>query len=99
MVVGVHIACSRGIAKDSQFPIIDKELPETAKYASLWATKDATRIRDSKIFWVLMEMNIRMWINHKSQLSATIYNSLQSFAEFKADMHNIYIRACKDSTK
>lgn len=46
-----------------------------------------------------MEMNLRMVINHKSQLSPTIYNNLQSFAKFKADMHNIYIMVHKDSIK
>lgn len=40
-----------------------------------------------------------MGINHKLQLSPTIYNSLQSFAEFKVDIHNIYIKASKDLTK
>ena len=38
------------LSKDSTFPIIDRDLPEAAKYALLWATKDAKRIRDSKIF-------------------------------------------------
>jgi len=61
--------------------------------------KDAKRIHDSKIFWVFMEMNLRMWINRKSRLSPMVYNSLQSFAKFKAGMHNIYIRACKDLNK
>lgn len=84
---------------DSQFPIIDKDLLEATKYASLCAMKDAKRIRDNKIFWVFMEMNLRMWINHKLQLSPTVYNSLQSFSEFKADMHNIYIRVRKDPTR
>jgi len=28
-----------------------------------------------------------------------VYNSLKSFAEFKADMHNVYIRARKDTMK
>lgn len=37
-----------------------------------------------------------MWINRKPRLSPTVYNSLQSFVEFKVDMHNIYIRARKD---
>ena len=46
------------LLEGSQFPSIDRELPEAMKYASLWATKDATRIRDTKIFWVLMEMTI-----------------------------------------
>jgi len=46
-----------------------------------------------------MEMNIRMWINQTPRLSPTVYNSLQSFAESKANMHNIYIKAQKDPTK
>ena len=46
------------LPEDSQFPRIDRDLLEAAKYASLWATKFATRIHDNKIFWVLMEMNI-----------------------------------------
>lgn len=46
-----------------------------------------------------MEMNLRMGINRKSWLLPTIYNNLQSFAEFKANLHNIYIRACKDLAK
>lgn len=46
-----------------------------------------------------MEMNLRMGINCKPRLSLTTYNSLQSFSEFKADLHSIYIRARKDSTK
>ena len=62
--------------EDSQFPIIDRDLLEAVKYSSLWATKDVTRIRDIKIFWVFMEMNLRMGINRKSWLSPTIYNSL-----------------------
>ena len=44
-------------------------------------------------------MNIRMGINHKLQLSPTFYNSLQIFAEFKADIHHVFIRAWKDPMK
>ena len=46
--------------------MITQDLPEAMKYASLWATLDAQRIRDNKIFWVFMEMNIRMGINLKT---------------------------------
>ena len=46
-----------------------------------------------------MEMNIRMGINRKLWLSPTIYNSLQSFVEFKANFHHVYMRACKDPVK
>lgn len=40
--------------EDSQFPIIVRDLPEAAKYTSPWATKDAHKIRDNKIFWVFV---------------------------------------------
>lgn len=46
-----------------------------------------------KIFWVLTEASIQMSINRRLFLSPTVHNSLQSFADFKVDMHNIYIRA------
>ena len=64
------------LQEDSQFPIIDRDLPEAAKYASLWATKGASWIRDSKIFCVFMDMNLRMGINRKPWLSPTVYNIL-----------------------
>jgi len=87
------------LPEDGQFPTIDRDLLEVAKYTSLWATKDANRIHNSKIFWVFMEMNLRMGINHKPWLSPTIYNSLQCFVDFKADLHSLYIRAHKDPAK
>jgi len=46
-----------------------------------------------------MEMNIRMGINRKPRLSPTIYNSLQSFIEFKVDFHHVYIKVHKDPVK
>lgn len=61
--------------------------------------KDAKRIRDTKIFRVLMEISIRMWINWRLHMSPMVYNSLQSFIDFKADMHNIFIKARKDPAK
>jgi len=85
--------------EDSQFSMITQDLPEAAKYASLWATRDAQRIRESKIFLVLMEMNIKMGINCKPRLSLTVYNSLQIFTEFKADFHHVFIKVQKDPTQ
>ena len=40
-----------------------------------------------------------MGINRKPRLSPTIYTSLQSFTEFKADFHHVFIMARKDPTK
>lgn len=93
------VLVARELQEDNQFPTIHRDLLEVVKYASLWATKDVNQIHDNNIFWVFMEMNIRMGINHKPWLSPIIYNNLQSFAEFKANFHNIYIRAHKDPTK
>lgn len=55
----------------SQFPMIVYDPTEAVKYASLWETRDIERISERKIFWVLIEMNIRMGINHKPWLSPT----------------------------
>ena len=44
-------------------------------------------------------MNIIMGINHKPWLSPTIYNSLQSFVEFKVNFHHMYIKARKHPMK
>lgn len=58
--------------------------------------KDATRIRETKIFSVLMEVSIRLWINKEPHLSATVYDSIKNFADIKEDMHNVYLRAWRD---
>jgi len=43
-----------------------------------------------------MEVSIWTWIAHRLGLSSIVYNNLQSTTEFKANMHNLYIRARKD---
>jgi len=87
------------LPEDSQFPYVHRELPDSVKYASLWVTKDMKQIHDIKILWVLMEASIQMWINRRPRLPPMVYNSLNSFANFKVDMYNIYIRARKDLAK
>lgn len=82
--------------EDSQFPPLDQDLLVVVKYASLWAARDALRIRETKIFWILMEASIQMWTKKRSRLSPTVYDNLWSFSDFKVDMHNVYIRAQKD---
>lgn len=66
------------------------------RYTSLWATKDAARLSEINVFWVFVEASIRTWINCRLRVSPTMHNSLQSAVEFKEDMHNLYIQACKD---
>ena len=69
---------------------VDSSPPAVADHAH------AMHIRKVKIFWIFMEASIRMWINKWLHLSLTVYDSLRSVANFKVDMHNVYIRAWKD---
>ena len=46
-----------------------------------------------------MQASIQMWINRQPHLTPIVHNSLWSFVDFKVDMHNIYIRARKDSAQ
>ena len=43
-----------------------------------------------------MEASVWMWTHKQSCLSPMVYDNLQSFADFKADMHNVYIKVRKD---
>jgi len=63
MVSLIHLVGCGGTTGGQQFPSIEDDLPKTARYTSLWATKDVKRIRETKVFWVLMEVSIQMWIN------------------------------------
>lgn len=43
-----------------------------------------------------MEASIIMPINRRPHLFPMVHNSVHNFADFKVDMHNIYIRVRKD---
>lgn len=62
-------------------------------FTSLWATKDATRVTETKIFWVFMEASIYMDINQCPMLSPTLYEQLSAYAAFKVDFYYVYIQA------
>lgn len=64
------------LPKDNQFPPITSDLPKEVKFASLWATKNVERVKESKIFWVLMEASICVAINLKPRLSPIVYEQL-----------------------
>lgn len=84
------------LPEDSQFPSVALDLPEAMKYASLWVTKDAQHIKHSKIFYILMEMNMRMDINRNPLLSPTVFSKLHEYVEFKENFQRISIRESKD---
>lgn len=45
------------------FLLMDKDLSEATKFASLRATKAVAQVIETKDFWVLMEVSIHMAIN------------------------------------
>lgn len=62
-------------------------------FTSLWASKDPERIKESKIFWILVEMDLRIVISQWPRLSPTLFVYFRAFMEFKADLHNVAIQA------
>ena len=58
--------------------------------------KGPERVKDNKIFWVLMEESIRAAINCKPWLSPTVFEQLSGYVEFKADFHYVSMWARKD---
>lgn len=49
--------------EESQFPQRESNLPEVAKFASLWATKYPVGVMETNIFWVLFEIELRTTIS------------------------------------
>lgn len=90
------IEVARELPQGRKFLNIEGSLPKAVRYNLLQAMKDTTSICEIKVFWIFMEASIRTWITRRSRLSPIVYKSLQSVTEFKADMHNLYIRAWKD---
>jgi len=62
--------------EDSQFPLLEEGLLEVVQFASLRYTKDARWITETKIFWILVEMDLSMAINHHPRLSSTLFMQL-----------------------
>jgi len=58
--------------------------------------KDPERIKESKIFWILVEMDLHIVISQWPRLSPTLFEQLRAFTEFKAEFHNVYIWARRD---
>lgn len=46
------------LPEDSQFPSIEDDMSEAARYTSLWATQDLKRIHETKVLWVFIEVSI-----------------------------------------
>ena len=72
------------LPEGSQFPPVTPNLPEARKFASLWAMKDRQRIKDNKIFWILMEMSIHMSVNCKLQLMPTNFLEVVGIHEIQS---------------
>jgi len=87
------------LLEDSQFPPKADDLPEVVKFASLWATNDPVRVMETRMLWVLVEMDLYMVINQRLRLSPTIFEKLEAYVEFKVNFHSVSICVRKDPKK
>jgi len=79
------------LPEDSQFPPQDAYLPEATKFTSLCVTKDPERVMETKIFWVLVEIDLCTVISQRPRLSPNLFEKLEAYAKFNANFHNISI--------
>lgn len=60
-------------------------------YTNLWDTKDAQRIEENEVFWVLFQSGLTIAINTRPRLSPTIYDKYKIIDAFQVTMHNFQI--------
>lgn len=46
---------------------------------------------ESKVFWILVEMDLHTVISQWPRLSPTLFKQLQGFVEFKDNFHSVSI--------
>jgi len=58
--------------------------------------KDPQRVKNGKVFWILMKMNIHMAINRKPWFSSIVFYQLIEYVEFKMEFHHVSMCVWKD---
>ena len=75
--------------EESVLPKLTPEMCEGARFAHLWDCKDAQRVEDNQVFWVLFQSSLAAAINSRPQLSPIVYNKYKSIAAFQVTKHHI----------
>ena len=81
------------------FVAVPPNMPSAARYASLWVSKDkASRQMTNYVFSFYM-MSISYETVKTPRLSNELFSQYDGVANFRADMHNVFIQARADKKK
>ena len=68
---------------------------EGVRYKNLWDSKDAQRLENNQVFWVLFQSSLAATINFRPWLYPAVYDRYKGIASFHVTMHNVEIFARK----
>ena len=82
---------------EAQFVDVPPEMPGVARYASLWVSQDKALQQMTNYVFAFYSMNITYETLKTPRLSNELFSQYTGVADFKADMHNVFIQACADN--
>ena len=71
-------------------------MPGAARYASLWVSQDKSLQQMTNYVFSFYSMGISYEILKTPRLSNELFSQYDGVANFKADMHNVFIQARAD---
>ena len=72
-------------------------MPGAARYASLWVSQDKTFQQMKNYVFAFYAMNISYEILKTPRLSNELFSQYAGVANFRADIHHVFIQARADS--
>ena len=82
---------------EAQFVDVPLHMPGAARYASLWVSQDKTLQQMMNYVFAFYALNISYEILKTPWLSNEIFYHYTGMANFKANMHNVFIQASVDN--
>ena len=82
---------------EAQFIDVPPNMPGAARYASLWVSQDKESQQMMNYVFAFYAMNISYEILQTPRLSNELFSQYAAVANFKADMHNVFIQARADN--
>ena len=81
---------------EAQFVDVPLHMPGAARYASLWVSQDKASQQMTNYVFAFYAMNISYEILQTPRLSNELFSQYDGVANFRADMHHIFIQARAD---
>lgn len=70
--------------------IIEEDVCEAARYASLWHTTQPSWAYENMIFFILYQMDLHMLANQHPRLSPSLHKQYNPMVRFNVDFHKLY---------